>query len=94
VTRTTNDQADRQVARRLVELRRDHFGEHGGPLLAILVGVTQREWFGYETGSPVPRGVLRKVAEITDTHLEWLHTGRGLRAEARERLDLGLCEGW
>jgi hypothetical protein len=94
VTRTTNDQAARQVAQRLVELRRDHFGEHGGTLLAILVGVSQREWFGYETGKPVPVGVLRKVAEITDTHLEWLRTGRGLRAEERERLDLGLCEGW
>jgi hypothetical protein len=94
MTALPDDQAARQVARRLVELRRDHFGEHGGPLLAILVGVSQREWFGYETGRPVPRGVLGKVAEITDTHLEWLRTGRGSKAEERERLDLGLCEGW
>jgi len=94
VIRTTNTQAALQVARRLVELRRDHFGEHGGTLLAILVGVSQREWTGYETGQPVPTGVLSRVAEITDTHLEWLRTGRGLRAEERERLDLGLGEGW
>ena len=94
MTRTTNDQAARQVAQRLVKLRRDHFGKHGGPLLAILVGVSQREWFGYETGKPIPMGVLRRVAEITDTHLEWLRTGNGSRAEERERLDLGLSEGW
>jgi hypothetical protein len=94
VTRTPIDQDARQVARRLVELRRDHFGEHGGPLLAILIGVSPREWFGYETGKPIPMSVLRKVAEITNTHLEWLRTGRGLRAEERERLDLGLGEGW
>jgi hypothetical protein len=94
VTRPPIDQDARQVARRLVELRSDHFGEHGGPLLAILVGVSQREWFGYETGKPIPMGVLRKVAEITDTSLEWLRTGNGSRAEVRERLDLGLSEGW
>jgi hypothetical protein len=94
VTKSTNDQATLQVARRLVELRRDHFGEHGSTLLAILVGVSQREWSGYETSQPVPMGVLRRVAEITDTHLEWLRTGRGSRAEERERLDLGLGEGW
>jgi hypothetical protein len=94
VTKTTNTKAARQVAQRLVELRRDHFGEHGSTLLAILVGVSQREWSGYETGQPVPMGVLRRIAEITDTHLEWLRTGRGSRAEQRERLDLGLSEGW
>jgi hypothetical protein len=94
VTRNTNDHATSQVAQRLVELRRDHFGEHGSTLLAILVGVSQREWSGYETGQPVPMGVLRRVAEITNTNLEWLSTGKGLRAEERERLDLGLSDGW
>jgi hypothetical protein len=94
VTKTMNDKTARQVAQRLVELRRDHFGEYGSTLLAILVGVSQREWSGYEMGQPVPMGVLRRVAEITDTHLEWLRTGNGSRAEERERLDLGLSEGW
>jgi hypothetical protein len=94
VTSTTNDQTAHQVAQRLVELRRDHFGEHGSTLLAILVGVSQREWSGYETGQPVPMGVLRRVAELTDTDFEWLRTGQGSRGEKRERLDLGLSEGW
>ena len=80
MTRTTNDQAALQVADRLVELRRDHFGEHGGPLMAMLVGVSHREWYDYETGKPVPLGVQRRNAEITDTDLDWLRTGRGPRA--------------
>ena len=64
MTRTPDDQAVLQVARRLVELRLDHFGEHGGPLLAMLVGVPHREWYGYEAGRPVPLSLLRRVAEL------------------------------
>ena len=94
MTRTPNDQAARQVAQRLVELRLAHFGEHGGPLLAMLVRVSHREWYGYETGRPVPSGVLRRVAELTDTDIDWLRTGQGSRAERRERLDLGLSDRW
>ena len=94
MTRTTDDQAAPQVADRLVELRRDHFEENGGPLMAMLLRVSHREWYGYETGKPMPASVLRRVAGLTDTELEWLRTGRGSRAERRERLDLGLSEGW
>jgi predicted transcriptional regulator len=94
VTRTPDDQAVRQLARRLVELRLAHFGEHGGPLLAMLVGVPHREWYGYEAGKSVPLSVLRKLAEITDTDLEWLRTGHGPRGEKPERLDLGLGDRW
>jgi hypothetical protein len=90
VTRTPDDQAVLQVARRLVELRLAHFGEHGGPLLAMLVGVSHREWYGYETGGPVPLSVLRKLAGLTDTDLEWLRSGHGKRGEKPDRLDLGL----
>jgi hypothetical protein len=92
VTRTPDDQAVLQVARRLVELRLAHYGEHGGPLLAMLVGVPHWEWYGYEAGRPVPLSVLRKLAGLTDTDLEWLRTGHGSRGEQRERLDLGLSD--
>ena len=94
MTRSPDDQDVLQVARRLVELRLAHFGEHGGPLLAMLVGVPHREWYGYEAGRPIPGGVLRKLAELTDTDLEWLRSGHGSRGEKPERLDLGLGDRW
>ena len=92
MTVTPKEQAARQVAYRLATLRRDQFGEHGGPLLAMMVGVSHREWYGYETGKPIPKSVLKKLAELTDTPLEWLLTGQGGRPEDRDRLDLRLGE--
>ena len=64
MTRTPDEQAVLQVAQRLVELRLAHYGEHGGPLLAMLVGVPHREWYGYEAGRPVPLSLLRKQAPV------------------------------
>lgn len=65
------------IAQRLIQLRLGLYGEHGGPLLAMMIGVSFREWLGYEQGRSVPQGVLRRVAEVTDSDLDWLRTGQG-----------------
>ena len=66
------------------------------PALAMLVGVTHRKWYGYEAGRPVPLSVLRKVAKLTDTDLEWLRTGHGSRGKtptARSGLERSMVAG-
>lgn len=69
---------DPGLARRLAAVRRAHYGEHGGPLLAMMLRVPFRDWFGYEAGhTRVPDAVLRRVADLTSTCPDWLRTGEG-----------------
>ena len=71
------------LARRLRAIRRDHFGEHGGPLLAELLGIPFRTWAGFEAGRAIPAGVILRLSELTDVDTRWLLTGGGERSLRR-----------
>jgi len=78
------------LARRLRAIRSDHFGEHGGPLLAELLGIPFRSWAGFEAGRTIPAEVILRFSELTDVDPHWLLTGRGGRYLRRwERGDTG-----
>jgi hypothetical protein len=43
------------LARRVVEIRRDLFGDHGALALAERLGLPAGTWMNYESGSPFRR---------------------------------------
>ncbi len=67
-------QAD-EIAGRLRVVRRELFGEHGGPLLAAKLGIPFRVWVDYESGVSVPGDVLLRFLVLTGTCPHWLLTG-------------------
>jgi hypothetical protein len=84
---------DPELPARLTGLRRDHYGEHGGPMLAMMLGVSFREWAGYEAAKPVPAGILSRLSEVTGVEMDWLRTGGGEVGEVdRSRTSLTLGE--
>ena len=86
-------QPDPELPARLAELRRDLYGEHGGPLLAMMIGISFGEWFGYEQGKPVPAGIMARLSRVTGVELGWLRTGLGEGQEIdRGRISLTLGE--
>lgn len=65
------------LAERLRALRRELFGDHGGPDMARSLGLPARTWYNYETGVTVPGHILVLVAEKTRVNPSWLLTGHG-----------------
>jgi hypothetical protein len=65
------------LARRLREVRRDLFGEHGGAMLAEFLRLPNRSWMNYESGVAIPAAVLLRFLEITGVSAHWLLTGQG-----------------
>jgi hypothetical protein len=65
------------LACRVREVREDLYGEHGGPLLAEVVGVSFRTWLNYEAGCTIPAQVILRFIEKTRAHPHWLLTGQG-----------------
>jgi hypothetical protein len=65
------------LARRLSEVRREMYGEHGGPLLAKALEIPARTWAHYETGVTITGLVLIQFIEVTGVEPHWLLTGEG-----------------
>jgi hypothetical protein len=62
---------------RLKALRRELFGERGGPEMARLLGLPVRTMHDYESGEEIPGAVLVLLAERTEVSPTWLLTGQG-----------------
>ena len=60
------------LASRVREIRRDLFGEHGGPLLAERVGVPFRTWVAYEAGGAMPALIILRLIELVPVNTLWL----------------------
>ena len=71
--------AARALARRVREVRRELFGEHGGPLLAEALRLPHRTWLHYESGVTIPAEVILRFIVATGANPGWLLTGEGDR---------------
>jgi hypothetical protein len=67
------------LALRIREVRKELYGEHGGPLLAEALGIPFRSWHEYEEGAAIPDKVILRFIEVTQTDPHWLLTGLGNR---------------
>lgn len=65
------------LADRVRRVRRELYGEHGGPLLAGALRIPFRTWHNYEQGVTIPGPVLLRFLEQTDAETHWLLTGEG-----------------
>ncbi|QDV33278.1 bacteriophage CI repressor [Tautonia plasticadhaerens] len=68
-----------ELADRVREVRRELYGEHGGPLLASALELPFRVWSDYERGSVMPADVMLRFLELTGADPHWLLTGEGPR---------------
>jgi len=64
------------IADRLVQVRRERYGEHGGPELARILGLPSRTWLNYERGVTIPGEVLLAFLEATGVEPLWLLHGQ------------------
>jgi hypothetical protein len=71
------------LARRIREIRRDLYGENGGPLVAEELHIPFRTWLNYENGCTIPAPSMLRFIELTEANPHWLLTGRGNRYQAR-----------
>ena len=67
----------RDLAERIREVRRELYGEHGGPLLAEALKLPYRTWSSYEGGTTIPAPILLRFIELTSVDWSWLLTGVG-----------------
>jgi hypothetical protein len=67
------------LARRVAELRRETYGEHGGGRLADALGLPERTWANYEAGVSIPAAVILGLIALTGAEPNWLLTGEGDR---------------
>lgn len=65
------------LAHRVRVLREEHYGAHGGPLLAQALRLPARRWIDYEAGQTIPAEVLLRFIALTDVRPSWLLTGEG-----------------
>jgi hypothetical protein len=65
------------LALRVREIRRETFGENGGPLLAHCLRIPFRTWLEFEAGRTIPAEILLCFVELTHANPHWLLTGRG-----------------
>lgn len=67
------------LALRVAEVRRELYGEHGGPLLAEDLRLPFRTWANFEAGCTIPAQVILRFIEVTRADPHWLLTGAGPR---------------
>jgi hypothetical protein len=67
----------RVLAGRVCEIRRQVFGERGGPRLAEALGLPDRTWRNYEAGVTIPAPVILRFIEVCGASPHWLLTGEG-----------------
>lgn len=77
---------DTELAGRVLEIRRELFGEDDGMLLAAALDLPARTWKTYEAGVPIPAPVILKFIEITGANPRWLLKGDGRRYSGVPRL--------
>jgi hypothetical protein len=65
------------LAERVQSVRREIFGECGGPVLARKLKLPYRTWMRYEAGTMMPAEILLRFLRLTNAHPYWLLTGRG-----------------
>jgi hypothetical protein len=65
------------LSQRVREIRRELFGEGGGPLLAEALDLPARTWRNYEAGVTIPATVILRFIEICGASPHWLLTGEG-----------------
>lgn len=71
------------LAARLATVRRELYGDHGGPELARILGIPHRTWANYEAGVTIPGEVLLAFIETTGAEPLWLLSGFGPAYRAR-----------
>jgi hypothetical protein len=71
--------AKQALAERLVALRSELFGKHGGPEVARRLGIPVRTWYNYEQGATVPAEIILKIIKLTSIEAGWLLDGQGPR---------------
>ena len=67
----------RALAGRVREIRRQVFGERGGPRLAEALGLPERTRRNYEAGVTIPAPVILRFIEVCGASPHWLLTGEG-----------------
>ena len=67
----------RVLAGRVREIRRQLFGEQGGPRLAEALGLPDRTWRNYEAGVTIAAPVILRFIEVCGASPHWLLTGEG-----------------
>jgi hypothetical protein len=67
------------LAARVRDIRLELFGEHGGPLLAMKLGLPHRTWLNYEAGITMPASVILRFIDLTGASPRWLLSGEGER---------------
>jgi hypothetical protein len=68
-----------ELAHRVRVIREDLYGEHGGPLLAEALRLSNRRWISYESGCTIPAEVILRFIDLTAVRPSWLLTGEGPR---------------
>jgi hypothetical protein len=72
-----HDEVQRELARRVCEIRTELFGEDGGAILADNLHLPHRTWMHYEWNVTIPGHVILAFMEVSGTHPHWLLTGQG-----------------
>jgi hypothetical protein len=67
------------LAKRLVVLRSEVYGDRGAPEVARLIGIPLRTWYNYEKGVTVPAEIILKIIEVTSVEAQWLIDRKGPR---------------
>ena len=62
---------------RIRRVRREIFGEHGVPVLAVAMGISSRDWLRYEAGADMPAPVVLRFIDLLGVQPLWLLDGRG-----------------
>jgi hypothetical protein len=65
------------LSRRIREVRRELYGESGGPALAEALGLLPETWTNFEGGVIIPAPVILRFNELTGIDPHWLFTGQG-----------------
>lgn len=65
------------LSRRVREIRKEMYGEHGGPMLAEKLEIPFRTWLNYEEGCTIPAQLILRFIEVTHADVHWLLTGDG-----------------
>jgi len=72
-----------RIIGRIVEVRRDLFGDDGIPAIADALHLPHRTWSNYEKGVVMPAVVLLFFLDLTSVDPHWLLTGKGRKYMCR-----------
>lgn len=78
-----NEAHPSRIIGRIVEVRRDIFGDEGGNALAESLQLPERTWANFERGVVMPASVLLRFLKLTSVEPHWLLTGRGPKYHIR-----------